>query len=65
MCGHGASRGTNAWVSGDDHIAELSVSHDPLDGAQVTIPVVSIWRAADDGLIEDYRVFFDLTPVFA
>jgi ketosteroid isomerase-like protein len=56
---------TNEWVIGEDHIAELSVTYDRLDGAQATIPVVTMWRTGDDNLIEDYRVFLDLTPVFA
>jgi hypothetical protein len=53
------------WVSGADAIAELSVGYDRLDGGSVTIPVVSIWHRGDDGLIDDYRVYFDLAPVFA
>ena len=53
------------WVSGADSVVELSVDYDRLDGGTVTVPVVSIWHRGEDGLIDDYRVFFDLAPVFA
>ncbi|HEX4247916.1 MAG TPA: hypothetical protein VH008_08600 [Pseudonocardia sp.] len=36
-----------------------------LDGGEVTVPAVSIWRVDDDGLIVDYRVFVDQAPLFA
>jgi ketosteroid isomerase-like protein len=55
----------NEWVSGADTVVELSVDYDRLDGRTVTIPVVSIWRVDESGLIDDYRVFFDLAPVYA
>ena len=34
------------------------------DGATVTVPVVTIYRASGE-LIDDYRVFIDLAPLFA
>ncbi len=46
-------------------MAELEVTYDRLDGSSTSIPVVSIWHTGPDGLIDDYRVFFDLTPVYA
>jgi hypothetical protein len=55
----------NEWTVGQDTIVELSVEYDRLDGATVAIPVVSIWHVDADGRIDDYRVFFDLTPVYA
>lgn len=56
----------NEWIHGADTVVELSVDYDRLDGREVTIPVVSIWHVDDtSGLIDDYRVFFDLAPVFA
>ena len=33
--------------------------------ANGSIPVVSIWHTRADGLIDDYRVFFDVAPVYA
>jgi SnoaL-like protein len=53
------------WTVGADTIAETDVTYTRHDGKEVTIPVVSIWRADVDDRIEDYRVFYDLTPVFA
>lgn len=55
----------NEWASGDDRIVELEVTYRRLDGGVVAVPVVSIWHHAPDGLIDDYRVFFDLAPVYA
>ena len=34
------------------------------DGRDVTVPVVTIYRAPRE-LIEDYRVYIDLAPLFA
>ncbi len=55
----------NEWVDGADTVVELSVHYERLDGRTVTVPVVSIWRVDESGLVDDYRVYFDLTPVFA
>ncbi|HEV7899580.1 MAG TPA: nuclear transport factor 2 family protein [Planosporangium sp.] len=55
----------NEWVTGPDTVVELTVSYDRLDGRSVSIPVVSIWHIDQDGLIDDYRVFLDLAPVYA
>ncbi|MFI6675983.1 AtaL-like protein [Kribbella sp. NPDC050470] len=54
----------NEWAAGNDTVVELSVTYARKDGATVTIPVVTIWTARDDGLFQDYRVYFDLAPVF-
>lgn len=55
----------NQWVVGQDTIVETAVTYTRHDGKEVTIPAVSIWRVAADGLITNYRVFVDLAPVFA
>lgn len=55
----------NEWVDGADTVVELSVDYDRLDGRTVTVPVVSIWHIDESGLIDDYRVYFDLAPVYA
>ncbi|WP_433526814.1 nuclear transport factor 2 family protein [Nocardia pseudovaccinii] len=55
----------NEWVVGTDTIVELAVTYTRKDGRKVSIPVVSIWTVGDGGLIDEYRVFFDLAPVFA
>jgi uncharacterized protein (TIGR02246 family) len=53
------------WHVAADTVAETEVTYYRLDGNSVAIPVVSIWYVGDDGLIKDYRVFFDLAPVYA
>jgi len=55
----------NEWHQQGDSVIELDVTYDRLDGKQVTIPAVTIFHRRDDGLIDDYRVLFDLAPVYA
>lgn len=55
----------NVWTVGADTIAETDVTYTRHDGKDVTIPVVSIWRVDVDDRIVDYRVFYDVAPVFA
>ncbi|AII11019.1 MULTISPECIES: nuclear transport factor 2 family protein [Rhodococcus] len=55
----------NEWQVEDTTIIELQVTYDRLDGKTADIPVVSIWHRTPEGLIDDYRVYFDLAPVFA
>ena len=51
------------WESGAATIAESDVTYTRKDGTTVTVPVVTIYRS-EDGLIQDYRVFIDLAPLF-
>lgn len=53
------------WHDGGASVAQLETTYDRQDGKQVTVPVVSIIRRRDDGLVDDYRVFFDIAPVYA
>jgi hypothetical protein len=53
------------WDVGDATIAETNVTYTRKDGRDVTVPVVTIYRPGDGAAIRDYRVFIDLTPVFA
>lgn len=53
------------WTVGDTTVAETEVTYTRRDDKQVTIPAVSIWRVGGDGLIVDFRVFYDPAPVFA
>ncbi len=53
------------WTIADTSIVVTDVTYTRLDDKQVTLPTVSIWRVGTDGLITDYRVYFDPTPVFA
>jgi hypothetical protein len=52
------------FESGHATIAESNVTYTKKDGSTVTVPVVTIYRA-DGDLIDDYRVFIDLAPLFA
>ena len=53
------------WEVDETTIAQTDVTYTRKDGRDVTVPVVTIYRTGDDDLIADYRVFLDLTPVFA
>jgi ketosteroid isomerase-like protein len=53
------------WNVGDDTIVELKVTYDRKDGQQVTIPCVTIFHTDAAGKIDDYRVYFDVTPIYA
>ncbi len=52
------------WHQQGTSVVELETTYDRLDDKQVTVPVVSIFHRRDDGLIDRYRVYFDLAPVF-
>lgn len=54
----------NVWRVGPDTIAETDVTYHRHDGNSIVVPVVSIWRTNDEGLIVDYRIFGDLAPVY-
>jgi hypothetical protein len=53
------------WDVGDAVVAEADVVYTRKRGDRVTVPVVTIYRNGGDGLIEDYRVFIDLAPLFS
>jgi hypothetical protein len=53
------------WETDDATIAHADVTYTRADGERVTVPVATIYRTGDDGLITDYRIFLDLAPVFA
>jgi ketosteroid isomerase-like protein len=55
---------TGLWVWDDTIVVRLDASYTRLDGLTVTVPAASILRVSD-GLIADYQVFADMTPVFA
>jgi hypothetical protein len=55
----------NEWNFLDDIIVELKVTYDRTDGQQVTIPCVTIFHADADGKIDDYRVYYDVAPIYA
>jgi hypothetical protein len=53
------------WQQGGATIVEADVTYTLKDGREVTVPVVTIYRANEADVIADYRVFIDLAPVFA
>ena len=53
------------WEHGPATITEAVVTYTRQDGADVDVPVVTIYRTDADDLISDYRVYVDLAPVFA
>lgn len=52
------------WNIGNATIIQFECTYTRLDDRQVTVPAVSIFRRGDE-LIDDYRIFVDLTPVYA
>ena len=53
------------WREGAVVTVEAEVTYTRLDGDDVTVPVVSLLRLSGPEQVGDYRVFFDLAPVFA
>ena len=53
------------WEHGAATIVEAVVTYTLLDGSNVDVPVVTIYRTNGRDLISDYRVYIDLAPVFA
>jgi len=72
-----ASREFSASIAGISHtiirswgpepgvaVVELQVTYRRHDGSEVTLPCCNIFRMRD-GLVDDYRVYMDVTPVFS
>lgn len=55
---------TGLWEWDDTVVVRIDATYTRLDGVAVTIPAVSIMRESG-GLIAEYQVFADMTPVFA
>ncbi|MFJ6893208.1 nuclear transport factor 2 family protein [Streptomyces hokutonensis] len=53
------------WYAGPDAIIEELVDYYRLAGDTVTVPAVTMWHVDESGLIDDFRVYFDLAPLFA
>jgi ketosteroid isomerase-like protein len=54
----------NVWSDGDALIVELEVDYTRLDGGELTLPCCNVFRLRD-GSVADYRVYIDITPVYA
>jgi ketosteroid isomerase-like protein len=46
-------------------VAELQVTYRRHDGVELTLPCCNIFRLSNDGLVDDYRIYMDVNPVFA
>ena len=53
------------WEHGEATIVEANVTCIGMDGREVTLPVVTIYRTDANDLISDSRVYTDVAPVFA
>ena len=52
------------FEQGDATIVESTVTYTRKDATTVALPVVTIYRGAGE-LIDDYRIFMDVAPLFA
>ena len=52
------------WQIGADTIVHLDVDYQRKDGGRVSLPCVTIYHLDDNGKVDDYRVFADLTPIY-
>jgi ketosteroid isomerase-like protein len=52
------------WSVDDAVVTEMSVHYTRLDGGQLTLPCCNVFRLRD-GLVVDYRVYMDVSPVYA
>jgi limonene-1,2-epoxide hydrolase len=51
------------WNTEPATIVESIVTYTRKDGSTVSLPVATIYRAGDE-LIDDYRIFMDVAPLF-
>ena len=47
------------------HLMEALVTYTRKDGSLVTVPAMSVFHTRADGLIDSYRIYVDLAPLFA
>jgi ketosteroid isomerase-like protein len=52
------------WDVDDTTIIQLEATYTRKDDRKVTLPAVAVWRRGSD-LIDDYRIYVDLAPVYA
>jgi ketosteroid isomerase-like protein len=52
------------WDVEDTTITQLESTYTRRDDRKVTLPAVAVWRHGGD-LIDDYRIYVDLAPVYA
>jgi ketosteroid isomerase-like protein len=49
----------------DTHLAEALVTYTRKDASVVTVPAISVFHTGPDGLIDSYRIYVDLAPLYA
>lgn len=54
----------NVWHESDALIAQLEVRYTRHDGQEVTLPCCNVFRLRG-GFVVDYRVYMDISPVYA
>jgi ketosteroid isomerase-like protein len=52
------------WEVDDTTIVQFETTYTRMDDRPVTVPAVTIYRRGSD-LIDDYRIYVDLAPVYA
>jgi ketosteroid isomerase-like protein len=52
------------WEVDDTTIIQFEATYTRMDDRRVTVPAVTIYRRGDD-LIDDYRIYVDLAPIYA
>jgi hypothetical protein len=57
-------RFVHEWDVEDTTISQLEATYTRMDDRRFTLPGVAIWRHGGD-LIDDYRIYVDLAPVYA
>lgn len=55
----------NVWTIGADTVVEVEVLYTRLDGKEISLPGVAIWRVDADDRFIAYRVYIDQAPLFA
>jgi uncharacterized protein (TIGR02246 family) len=53
----------NVWELDDTLICEVTVKYGTLDGRNLELPAVNIIHHKD-GVVTDYRIFMDVSPLF-
>jgi ketosteroid isomerase-like protein len=52
------------WDVDDTTIVQTEATYTRLDDRRVTVPAITVYRRGGD-LIDEYRIFVDLSPVYA
>ena len=52
------------WDVDDTTVVQLEVTYTRMDDRRVTLPAVTIYRRGGD-LIDEYRIYIDLGPIYA